>query len=88
MTNIINKYNPISDPPYEEPESQPLKVQVTVSVTLSKTLEIAVDDYTIDSDGDYDFSDCNLREETVNQVLLPQDEFKDWNVDDFEVVLE
>lgn len=89
MTNIINIYNPIGDPPYEEVSPKPLKVEVTVSVTLSKTVEIEVDDYDIDySDGDYDFSECDLKGAVESQVKLPQDTFKDWNVDDFEVVLE
>lgn len=81
-----NVYNPTIDPPYEEPDNTPIKVEVTVSVTLSKTVEIEVDDYTYDED--YDFTDCDLKEAAKNQVKLPQDVFKDWNVDDFEVVLE
>ena len=81
------------------------EVEVTVSVTLSKTLKIKVSDYTVDSEGNVDYSDCNLREAVENQIILPQEAYKyvnpytfnkhetiedlsNWDVDDFEVILE
>ena len=88
--------------PEDIPERE---VDVTVSVTLSKTLKIKVSDYTVDSEGNVDYSDCNLREAVENQIILPQEAYKyvnpytfnkhetiedlsNWDVDDFEVILE
>lgn len=73
------------------------EVEVTVSVTLSKTVKIKVNDYIIkeeglDEDGQFyqelDFSECDLNRAVQEQVLLPQYYIKDWNVDDFECVIE
>lgn len=73
------------------------EVEVTVSVTLSKTVKIKVNDYSIkeeglDEDGQFyqelDFSECDLNRAVQEQVLLPQYYIKDWNVDDFECVIE
>lgn len=73
------------------------EVEVTVSVTLSKTVTIKVKDYIVKDEGldednqyyqDIDYSTCNLQKAVEEQVLLPQYYMKDWNVDDFECVIE
>lgn len=75
------------------PEDNPMrKVDVCVSITLSKTMSIWVNDYKrfVDEDGieDNDYSQCNLKEAIKTQTVLPQDAYSDWNVDDFEVLLD
>lgn len=91
--------------PWNQKDIPEREVEVTVSVTLSKTLKIKVSDYTVDSEGNVDYSDCNLREAVENQIILPQEAYKyvnpytfnkhetiedlsNWDVDDFEVILE
>lgn len=103
ITDNMDTYNyPIGadnpDAPWNQRELEPKEVEVTVSITLSKTVKIKVSDYQAeeykDEDGfpciDYDFSECNLSQAVIEQVTLPNsvEEFKDWNEDDFEVVLE
>lgn len=77
--------------------NKPKEVEVTVSVTLSKTVKIKVNDYDvinqgIDEDGNFfeniDYSNCNITNAVEEQVLLPQYYMKDWNVDDFECIIE
>lgn len=79
------------------PLNEAKEVEVTVSITLSKTVKVRVDDYTslgvvTDEDGnkyeDIDYSECDLKSAVKEQVKLPQDTCKGWDVDDFEVVLE
>lgn len=91
--------------PWNQEDIPEREVEVTVSVTISKTLKIKVSDYTVDSEGNVDYSDCNLREAVENQIILPQEAYKyvnpytfnkhetiedlsNWDVDDFEVILE
>ena len=91
--------------PWNQEDIPEREVEVTVSVTLSKTLKIEVSDYTVDSENNVDYSDCNLREAVENQIILPQEAYKyvnpytfnkhetiedlsNWDVDDFEVILE
>ena len=85
------------DAPWNQTDNPEKEIEVTVSVTLSKTLKIKVSDYEIvesgkDEDGnhfeDIDYSDCDLKCAVENQYILPQDKCLDWNIDDFEVVLE
>ena len=92
------------------------EIEVLVSLTLSKSIKIKVDDYdeTIekDEDGKYsiiDYSNCNLINAVKDQVYLPYEagrlfnicleekqlptidkinDLSNWNVDDFEVVME
>ena len=97
------EYDP--NAPWNQEDIPEREVEVTVSVTLSKTLKIKVSDYTVDSEGNVDYSDCNLREAVENQIILPQEAYKyvnpytfnkhetiedlsNWDVDDFEVILE
>ena len=84
------------DAPWNQADNPEKEIEVTVSITLSKTLKIKVSDYEIvesgkDEDGNYfediDYSNCDLKSAVENQYTLPQDKFKDWNIDDFEVIL-
>lgn len=91
--------------PWNQEDIPEREIEVTVSITLSKTLKIEVSDYTVDSEGNVDYSDCNLREAVEKQIILPQEAYKyvnpytldkhktiedlsNWDVDDFEVILE
>lgn len=82
--------------PFNEKSNSPINLKVTVSVTLSKTVTIQVEDYTEEAEKDeegftyvnIDTSECNLKEAVLKQVNLPQEVFKDWIVDDFEVIEE
>ena len=83
--------------PYNEVDPPEKEIEVCISVTLSKTVKVKVSDYTIvdsgkDEDGEYfediDYSDCDLKTAVKEQIKLPQDTCKGWNVDDFEVMLE
>lgn len=83
--------------PWNQEENPEREIEVTVSVTLSKTIKVKVSDYDIidsgkDEDDNYfeevDYSNCDLKEVVINQELLPQDKCPDWEVNDFEVVLE
>ena len=83
--------------PYNEVETPEREIEVTVSVTLSKTVKIKVSDYEIidsgkDEDGehfeDIDYSNCDLKSAVKEQITLPQDTCKGWDVDDYEVILE
>lgn len=83
--------------PWNQEELPKREIEVTISVTLSKTTKIKVSDYTItdsgkDEDGGYfeniDYSDCDLEKAVKEQITLPQDTHIDWNVDEFEIILE
>lgn len=83
--------------PWNQIDNPERKIEVTVSVTLSKTVKIKVSDYEItdsgkDEDGEYfediDYSNCDLKKAVKEQIILPQDTCKGWNVDDFEVIEE
>lgn len=85
------------DAPWNQVDPPKKEIEVTVSVTLSKTIKVKVSDYEIvdsgkDEDGEYfeevDYSNCDLKGAIENQYILPQDKCSDWDVDDFEVVLE
>ena len=86
-----------AEAPWNQADNPEREVEVTVSITLSKTLKVRVDDYQIvdsgkDEDGEYfediDYSNCDLKSAVENQYILPQDKCSDWDVDDFEVILE
>lgn len=86
-----------SKAPYNEKQLPEREIEVCISVTLSKTVKLKVSDYNIidegiDEDGscyeDIDYSDCNLNKAAEEQIILPQDKFSDWSVDEFECVLE
>ena len=71
--------------PWNEVELPPKDVEVTVSITLSKTMKVPVTDYIIDDEG-IDFSKCDLNKAVEDSGHLLN--FKDWHVDDFEVILD
>jgi hypothetical protein len=83
-----------SSAPFNEKSKSLVNLEVTISVTLSKTVTIQVEDYSEEVEKDeegftyvnIDTSECNLKEAVLNQVNLPQEVFKDWIVDDFEVI--
>lgn len=84
------------DAPWNEVEVPEEEIEVTVSVTLSKTVRIKVTDYTVESGTDeegehfkeIDYSNCDLKKAVEEQITLPQDTCKGWDVDDFEIVLD
>lgn len=85
-----------AEAPWNQTDNPEREVEITVSITLSKTLKVRVNDYQIvdsgkDEDGEYfediDYSDCDLKNAVENQYVLPQDKFKDWDIDDYEVIL-
>lgn len=61
------------DAPWNEHLNKPVKTKVTVSMTLSKEVEIEVDDYKIDDEGNLDFSDCDLKAAVREQIYLPDE---------------
>ena len=71
--------------PWNEEEQPYKEVEVTVSITVSKTMKIPVNDYVMYEDGGIDFTDCNLKKAVEENVEFP---LKDWNLDEFEVILE
>lgn len=83
-----------SSAPFNEKSKSLVNLEVTISVTLSKTVTIQVEDYSEEVEKDeegftyvnIDTSECNLKEAVLSQVNLPQEVFKDWIVDDFEVI--
>lgn len=86
-----------SSAPWNQKDLKEKDIEVTISITLSKTVTISVNDYKIgesglDEDGyyfeDIDFSECNLEEAVKEQITLPQDLDKSWNVDEFIVIKE
>ena len=46
---------------------------------------VIIDDYVMYEDGGIDFTDCDLKKAVEENVEFP---LKDWNLDEFEVVLE
>ena len=72
--------------PWNEVELPPKDVEVTISAIVSKTMKVPVRDYTIDEEGNIDFSDCDLKKAVEENVRLPKT--KGWDLDNFEVVME
>lgn len=86
-----------SSAPWNQKDLEEKDIEVTISVTLSKTVTISVNDYKIGESGldeegyyfeDIDFSECNLEEAVKEQITLPQDLDKSWDVDEFIVIKE
>ena len=71
--------------PWNEVELPPKEVEVTISAIVSKTMKVPVRDYTIDEEGNIDFSECDLKKAVEENVRLPNT--KGWYLDNFEVVL-
>ena len=72
--------------PWNEVELPPKDVEVTISAIVSKTIKVPVRDYTIDEEGNIDFSDCDLKKAVEENIRLPNT--KGWDLDNFEVVME
>ena len=72
--------------PWNEVELPPKEVEVTISAIVSKTMKVPVRDYTIDEEGNIDFSDCDLKKAVEENIRLPNT--KGWDLDNFEVVIE
>ena len=72
--------------PWNEIELPPKEVEVTISAIVSKTMKVPVRDYTIDEEGNIDFSECDLKKAVEENVRLPNT--KGWDLDNFEVVIE
>ena len=72
--------------PWNEVELPPKDVEVTISAIVSKTMKVPVRDYTIDEEGNIDFSECDLKKAVEENVRLPNT--KGWDLDNFEVVME
>ena len=72
--------------PWNEVEQLPKDIEVTISVTVSKTMKVPVRDYTIDEEGNIDFSECDLKKAVEENIRLPN--INGWNLDDLAVVAE
>ena len=72
--------------PWNEVELPPKDVEVTISAIVSKTIKVPVRDYTIDEEGNIDFSECDLKKAVEENIRLPNT--KGWDLDNFEVVIE
>ena len=72
--------------PWNEVELPPKDVEVTISAIVSKTMKVPVRDYTIDEEGNIDFSDCDLKKAVEENIKLPNTE--GWILDDFTVLME
>ena len=72
--------------PWNEVELPPKEVEVTISAIVSKTMKVPVRDYTIDEEGNIDFSECDLKKAVEENIRLPN--INGWDLDNFEVVLE
>lgn len=83
-----------SNAPWNKKTNKPREIEVTASITISKTLKVLVDDYEINSYideagshfTDYNYENCDLKKAVQEQVSFK--DIRDWNVDDFEVILE
>ena len=72
--------------PWNEVELPPKDVEVTISAIVSKTMKVPVRDYTIDEEGNIDFSECDLKKAVEENIRLPN--INGWDLDNFEVILE
>ena len=72
--------------PWNEVELPPKEIEVTISAIVSKTMKVPVRDYTIDEEGNIDFSECDLKKAVEENIRLPN--INGWDLDNFEVVLE
>ena len=72
--------------PWNEVEQPPKDIEVTISAIVSKTIKVPVRDYTIDEEGNIDFSECDLKKAVEENIRLPN--INGWNLDNFEVVPE
>ena len=72
--------------PWNEVELPPKDVEVTIAAIVSKTINVPVRDYTIDEEGNIDFSECDLKKAVEENIRLPN--INGWDLDNFEVIPE
>lgn len=72
--------------PWNEVEQPPKDIEVTISAIVSKTIKVPVRDYTIDEEGNIDFSECDLKKAVEENIRLPN--INGWDLDNFEVIPE
>lgn len=56
-----------------------MKVNVLISQTLSANAQVEVPE---------NYTKYDLKKAVVEQIIVPSDDFEDWELDDFEVVVE
>lgn len=56
-----------------------MKINVLISQTLSANAEIEVPE---------NYTKYDLKKAVIEQIQIPSDDFEDWELDDFEVIVE
>jgi hypothetical protein len=56
-----------------------MKINVLISQTLSANAQVEVPE---------NYTKYDLKKAVVEQIQIPSDDFEDWELDDFEVVVE
>jgi hypothetical protein len=56
-----------------------MKINVLISQTLSANAEIEIPE---------NYTKYDLKKAVVEQIQIPSDDFEDWELDDFEVIVE
>lgn len=71
--------------PWNEKDKKPIKQHVVISLTMSIETDIEMDKYTIDENGNIDYTFKDLENAAREQLNIPSDlkEFKDWCEDEF-----
>ena len=71
--------------PWNEKDKKPIKQHVVISLTMSIETDIEMDKYTIDENGNIDYTFKDLENAAREQLDIPSDlkEFKDWCEDEF-----
>lgn len=71
--------------PWNEKDKKPIKQHVVISLTMSIETDIEIDKYTIDENGNIDYTFKDLENAAREQLDIPSDlkEFKDWYEDEF-----
>lgn len=71
--------------PWNEKDKKPIKQHVVISLTMSIETDIEIDKYTIDENGNIDYTFKDLENAAREQLDIPSDlkEFKDWCEDEF-----
>lgn len=93
-------YNEVETPEKEVEVTVSITLSKTVKIKVSDYITSGVE---VDEDGnkyeDIDYSECDLKKAVEEQIILPNkaynymvnkkayENMKDWNIDDFEVVL-
>ena len=70
--------------PWNEKDKKPIKQHVVISLTMSIETDIEMDKYTIDENGNIDYTFKDLENAAREQLDIPSDlkEFKDWCEDE------